>query len=94
MSQVISAVIQRGTDQERHYFLISGHSHPVRHIADYCVVRGDRRHRNIRKNQKIALIFGADGSVLLNSPRYGSVSDLRGAAGQLGAPLNWHEMTL
>lgn len=51
-----------------------------------------RRHLKIRKNQKIALILEPDGSVRLKTPRYGSVADLRGAAGKLGAPLSWQEM--
>jgi AbrB family looped-hinge helix DNA binding protein len=51
-----------------------------------------RRHLNIRKNQKIALILEPDGSVRLKAPRYASIADLRGAAGKLGKPLSWREM--
>ena len=51
-----------------------------------------RRHLKIRKNQKIALILEADGSVRLQTPRYGSIADLRGAAGSLGKKLSWSEM--
>jgi AbrB family looped-hinge helix DNA binding protein len=51
-----------------------------------------RRHLKIRKHQKIALVLEPDGSVRLKSPRYGTVADLRGAAGKLGSALSWAEM--
>ena len=51
-----------------------------------------RRHLKIRKNQKIVLVLEADGTVRLKTPRFGSVADLRGAAGKLGTPLSWAEM--
>jgi AbrB family looped-hinge helix DNA binding protein len=51
-----------------------------------------RRHLKIRKNQRIALILEPDGSVRLKTPRYGSLADLRGAAGKLGKPLAWTEL--
>lgn len=51
-----------------------------------------RRHLKIRTNQKIVLVLEPDGTVRLKAPRYGSVADLRGAAGKLAAPLSWAEM--
>ena len=51
-----------------------------------------RRFLKIKKNQKIALILEADGTVRLQTPRYSSVAELRGAAGTLGQKLTWSEM--
>ena len=51
-----------------------------------------RRFLKIKKNQKIALILEADGTVRLQTPRYSSVAELRGAAGTLGQKLTWAEM--
>jgi AbrB family looped-hinge helix DNA binding protein len=51
-----------------------------------------RRYLKLKKNQKIALILEADGSVRLQTPRYSSIADLSGAAGVLGQELSWSEM--
>lgn len=51
-----------------------------------------RRHLNIRKNQKIALILEADGTVRLGLPKFSSVASLRGAAGSLGRNLTWEQL--
>jgi AbrB family looped-hinge helix DNA binding protein len=51
-----------------------------------------RRHLNIRKNQKIALVLEADGSVRLRLPTYTTVASLRGAAGSMGRNLTWDQM--
>jgi AbrB family looped-hinge helix DNA binding protein len=51
-----------------------------------------RRHLNIRKNQKIALVLEADGSVWLRLPTYTTVASLRGAAGSMGRNLTWDQM--
>lgn len=51
-----------------------------------------RRHLNIRKNQKIALVLEADGSVRLRLPSYTNVASLRGAAGSIGRNLAWEQL--
>ena len=51
-----------------------------------------RRHLNIRKNQKIALVLEADGSVRLRLPAYADVASLRGAAGSIGRNLAWEQL--
>jgi AbrB family looped-hinge helix DNA binding protein len=53
-----------------------------------------RRHLKIERNQKIALVLEGDGTVRLKVPRYGSVADVRGAAGSLGRNrnLSWEQM--
>lgn len=51
-----------------------------------------RRHLKLRKHQKLALVLEPDGSVRLRTPRFNSVTDLRGAAGKLDRPLSWQQM--
>jgi bifunctional DNA-binding transcriptional regulator/antitoxin component of YhaV-PrlF toxin-antitoxin module len=51
-----------------------------------------RQHLKITERQKIALVLEADGSVRLKLPRYQSIADLRGAAGQLQKSLTWKDM--
>lgn len=51
-----------------------------------------RRHLNIKRNQKIALVLESDGTVRLKVPAYTTVASLRGAAGVLGRNLSWQQM--
>jgi AbrB family looped-hinge helix DNA binding protein len=51
-----------------------------------------RKHLQIERNQKIALVLESDGTVRLKVPGYTSVASLRGAAGSLGRNLSWQQM--
>ncbi len=44
------------------------------------------------KNRKIALVFGEEGTVTLEKPRYPDVASVRGAAGKLTKPVAWEKM--
>ncbi len=72
----------------------------VKEIASTVTSKGQvtipvevRKHLGIQQGDKVSFIIDeVEGSVRLESPRYRSVADLRGAAGCLKEPLAWSEV--
>jgi AbrB family looped-hinge helix DNA binding protein len=51
-----------------------------------------RKHLGVGTNDRIMFIVEDSGEVKLKTPTYPTIASLRGAAGSLERPLEWHEM--
>ena len=51
----------------------------------------ERKYLGIKEGDKLSFVIEDGGTVRIETPRYGNLASLRGAAGSLEKPLSWEE---